>query len=102
MTESNPATPDLSKLFAACWRDDALKSRFLADPRAVLREHGIEVPDQIEVRVTEARDDVLHITLPQPPAGHADLSDDDLAAAAGGSMTSQARQFMRQQMGYGS
>ena len=32
----------LAKLFAACWKDDALKQRFLSDPHAVLAEYGME------------------------------------------------------------
>ena len=31
----------LTDLFAACWKDDALKARFIADPKAVLAERGI-------------------------------------------------------------
>ena len=39
MTEQKNAMP---QLFAACWKDDALKARFMSDPRAVLKEHGLE------------------------------------------------------------
>ena len=38
----------LAQLFAACWKDHALKARFMADPKAVLREHGLELPDGVE------------------------------------------------------
>ena len=33
MTESKHS---LATLFAACWKDEALKARFIADPKAVL------------------------------------------------------------------
>ena len=74
----------LAQLFAACWKDEALKARFMADPKAVMKEHGLDVPDGIDVKVVENADDCVHITLPAPPARPMDLSDDDLQGAAGG------------------
>ena len=74
----------LAQLFAACWKDEALKARLMADPKAVLKEHGLDVPDGIDVKVVENADDCVHITLPAPPAGDGDLSDDELSNAAGG------------------
>jgi hypothetical protein len=81
MTEKRNA---LAKLFAACWKDEALKARFMADPKAVLAEHGINVPDGINVNVVENSDNTVHITMPMAPAGAEDLSDEELATAAGG------------------
>ncbi len=72
----------LARLFAACWKDEALKARFMADPRTVLAEHGMPVPDGMDVKVVENADDCVHITMPAPPSG--DLSDDELEKAAGG------------------
>ena len=76
----------LAELFAACWKDEALKARFMSDPKAVLAEYGMPVPDGIDVKVVENADDCVHITLPAPPAGGTGLSDDDLSNAAGGSL----------------
>ena len=81
MTEKRNA---LAKLFAACWKDEALKARFQSDPKAVLAEHGIDVPDGINVNVVENSDNTVHITMPASPAGAADLSDEELSNAAGG------------------
>ena len=74
----------LAQLFSACCKDEALKARFMAEPRVVLKEHGLDVPDGIDVKVVENADDCVHITLPAPPAGNNDLSDDDLSNATGG------------------
>jgi hypothetical protein len=74
----------LAELFAACWKDDAVKQRFMADPKAVLAEYGMDVPDGMNVNVVENADNTVHITMPAPPSGHQDLSDDELQAAAGG------------------
>ena len=74
----------LADLFAACWKDEALKVRFMADPKAVLAEHGMPVPDGMDVNVVENADQCVHITLPMPPADHQDLSDEELRNVAGG------------------
>ena len=75
----------LADLFAACWKDEALKQRFMADPKAVLAEYGMDVPDGIDVNVVENTDTTVHITMPAPPSGGMDLSDEELSNAAGGS-----------------
>ena len=74
----------LADLFAACWKDEALKQRFMADPKAVLAEYGMDVPDGMDVNVVENTDTTVHITMPAPPSGSMDLSDDELCNAAGG------------------
>jgi hypothetical protein len=74
----------LAELFAACWKDEALKARFMSDPKAVLAEHGIAVPNRMSVNVVENTDNTVHITMPKAPAGDGELSDEELANVAGG------------------
>ena len=86
MTESHTKLADL---IAACWKDEALKQRFMSDPKAVLAEYGMDVPDGMDVNVVENTDNTVHITMPAPPmpappSGGMDLSDDELSNAAGG------------------
>ncbi|MEY3024095.1 MAG: hypothetical protein RJA16_921 [Planctomycetota bacterium] len=83
MTEKKNA---LAHLFAACWKDEALKARFMSDPKSVLKDYGLEVPDGMDVKVVENADDCVYITLPPAPRRNADLSDDELSNAAGGSV----------------
>ena len=83
MTEQNNA---FAELFAACWKDEALKQRFMADPKAVLAERGIDMPDNIDVKVVENSDNTVHITMPMAPIGGNELSDEELSAAAGGAL----------------
>ena len=85
MTEQKNA---LAQLFAACWKDEALKARFMADPKAVLAEYDMPVPDGIDIKVVENADDCVHITLPKKPSD--DLSDEELESAAGGFIRSMA------------
>ena len=81
MTEQRNA---LAQLFAACWKDEALKARFMTDPKAVLAEYGMDVPANINVNVVENTDNTVHITMPPAPAGDGELSDEALKSAAGG------------------
>ena len=74
----------LASLFAACWKDEALKARFMSDPKAVLAEHGMDVPDGMDVKVVENADNCVHITMPAPHSGSMELSDEELSNAAGG------------------
>jgi len=69
---------------ARAWRDAAFKQRLLAEPVATLREAGIGVPDDVQVRVVENSDNVVHLILRAKPTG--DLTDEELdqvAAARG-------------------
>lgn len=54
-------------LIAKAWDDDRLRNRLLSDPRAVLKEHGLEPPQGVEVRVVENTDSVIYLTLPSKP-----------------------------------
>ena len=59
----------------------------MSDPKAVLAEHGIDVPANIDVNVVENSDNTVHITMPAAPAGAADLTDEELGNVAGGECT---------------
>jgi hypothetical protein len=77
----------LAALFAACWKDEALKARLMSDPKAVLAEYDMAFPDGMDVKVVENADNCVHITMPAAPAGHLTLSDEELSNAAGGYAT---------------
>ena len=74
----------LAELFAACWKDEALKARFMTDPKATMAEYGIDVPDGINVKVVENTGNTVHITMPMAPSGFQALSDSELENVAGG------------------
>jgi hypothetical protein len=68
-------------LVARAWTDESLKARLLEDPATVLRENGIEVPFDTEVRVLEDTPAVQHLVLPRSPDG--DLADEELNYSVG-------------------
>jgi hypothetical protein len=70
------------QIVARAWQDESFKRRLLADPAAVLKEEGMELPARVKVKILEDGDQVVHLTLPQKPQG--ELSEQALAEVAGG------------------
>ena len=62
------------------YKDAAYRSRVVKEPRAVLKEFGLEVDESKEVRVWDSNSDLRYMVLPQRPPGTDDLSEDELAA----------------------
>jgi nitrile hydratase alpha subunit len=56
------------------------RSRAVSDPRGVLEEFGVELDDDVEVRVVDSTADVRYLVIPRRPEGTQDLSEDELAA----------------------
>jgi nitrile hydratase len=56
------------------------RSRAVIDPRGVLREFGLELPEDVEVRVWDSTAEVRYLVLPERPAGSEKLSEAELAA----------------------
>lgn len=54
-------------LILTSWQDAEFKANFLADPMQVLKEWGVEIPDGLEVRVTEDTSAVRTLVIPLPP-----------------------------------
>jgi hypothetical protein len=70
------------EIVAQAWADPAFKERLLAEPKAVLGEHGILVPPDRGVRVLEAPEQVVYFVLPPTPRG--ELTDEQLDRVLGG------------------
>jgi len=56
------------------------RSRSVIDPRGVLREFGLDLPPQVEVRVWDSTAEVRYLVLPERPSGTEHLSEEALAA----------------------
>ncbi len=55
------------------------RSRAVADPRSVLREFGVELPPETEVRVWDSTAEIRYLVLPMRPAGTEGWSEERLA-----------------------
>jgi nitrile hydratase len=62
------------------YKSAAYRSRAVIDPRGVLREMGLELPEDVEVRVWDSTAELRYLVLPERPAGTEHLTEDELAA----------------------
>jgi nitrile hydratase subunit alpha len=56
------------------------RSRSVIDPRGVLKEFGLELSDDVEVRVWDSTAELRYLVLPERPAGTEGMSEAELAA----------------------
>jgi nitrile hydratase len=56
------------------------RSRAVLEPRAVLRDFGLELPESVEIRVWDSSSELRYLVLPMRPAGTDGMSEDELAA----------------------
>ena len=56
------------------------RSRAVIDPRGVLREFGLELPEDVEVRVWDSTAELRYLVLPARPAGTEGMGEEALAA----------------------
>ena len=57
----------------------AYRSRAVVDPRGVMREFGLDLSEDIEVRVLDSTADLRYLVLPRRPAGTNGMSETELA-----------------------
>ena len=55
------------------------RARAVAEPRAVLREFGLELPADIEIRVWDSTAEVRYLVVPERPDGTDGWDEDRLA-----------------------
>jgi nitrile hydratase len=55
------------------------RARAVKDPRGVLKEFGIELPDSTRIRIWDSTAEVRYLVLPRRPAGSEQLSESELA-----------------------
>ena len=62
------------------YKSAAYRSRAVSEPRAVLREFGLELPDGVAVTVWDSSSDLRYMVLPERPAGTEAWTEPQLAA----------------------
>ena len=55
------------------------RSRVVSDPRGVLADFGLSLPDEVEIRVWDSTAEIRYLVIPQRPAGTESLSEEELA-----------------------
>ncbi len=62
------------------YKSHPYRSRAVSDPRGVLREFGVELDEDVQVRVVDSTADIRYLVLPARPAGTEGMDEDELAA----------------------
>jgi hypothetical protein len=83
MTAQNDFWMQWSQVVANAWCDEGFKQSLLADPATVLREHGITLPTEVNLRVVEDAPDQMSLVLPAKPTSE-ELSDEELTSVGDG------------------
>jgi nitrile hydratase subunit alpha len=71
---------DVMGLPPTWYKAPAYRSRAVSEPRAVLAEFGLVVPQEREVHVWDSSAELRYMVMPMPPPGAQDLSEDELAS----------------------
>ena len=61
------------------YKSGPYRARTVIDPRGVLREFGVDLPDDVEVRVWDSTAELRYLVLPERPAGTEGMTEDQLA-----------------------
>ena len=61
------------------YKSFAYRSRAVRDPRGLLKEFGLEIPQRVEIRVWDSSSEQRFIVIPQRPAGTEGMSEEELA-----------------------
>jgi nitrile hydratase len=61
------------------YKDTGYRARAVIDPRGVLREFGLELGDDVEVRVWDSTAEIRYLVIPERPPGTEGMSQEDLA-----------------------
>ena len=64
----------------AWYKSNSYRSRLVREPRAVLSEFGVNLADDVDVRVHDSTAELRYMVLPQRPESTDNLSEEDLAA----------------------
>jgi nitrile hydratase len=62
------------------YKDHAYRSRAVIEPRAVLTEFGLNVPESVEVRVWDSSAEQRYLVLPMRPQGTERMGEDELCS----------------------
>ena len=62
------------------YKSYAYRSRVVREPRAVLREFDLDLPDIVEIRVWDSNSDLRYMVLPERPAGTENHTEEQLVS----------------------
>lgn len=63
----------------AWYKSSAYRSRLVREPRVLLAEMGLSLPDSVEIRIWDSVSEIRYLVLPERPADTEDLTETELA-----------------------
>jgi nitrile hydratase subunit alpha len=60
------------------YKAPAYRARMVREPRAVLGEFGLEIPDHVQIRVWDSSSDLRYLVVPQRPPETSGMSEEEL------------------------
>lgn len=63
----------------AWYKEPAYRSRVVKEPRLVLEEFGLVLPDEVEIRVWDSSAEIRYLVIPERPAGTDGMTEEELA-----------------------
>jgi nitrile hydratase len=64
----------------AWYKSEAYRSRVVREPRKVLAEFGVKLPEDADIRVWDSNSEMRYLVVPQRPKGTENMSEAQLAA----------------------
>ena len=80
--DASSAIKNWNKIIRKIWDDPTQKQALLENPRTVLKENGIDIPEKIALHIHENSEEALHFVIPKKPSK--ELSDDFLSHIVAG------------------
>lgn len=72
------------EVITKAWKDPTFKKKLLSDPKSALKEFGIEIPANTNVKVIEDSANTYTFVIPAAPKNVSQLSESELIKVAGG------------------
>ncbi len=65
------------------YKSEPYRARIVREPRAVIREFGLDLGDDVEIRVWDSTSEIRYLVVPERPEGTDGMSEAELAALVG-------------------
>ena len=62
------------------YKSPPYRSRMVREPRVLLREMGLDLPESVEIRIWDSSAEIRYMVLPERPVGTEGKSEAELAA----------------------
>src|SRR6187402_652434 len=80
LLENAPAAIAELGLPPVWYKSAPYRSRAVIDPRGILREFGLQLPEDVEVRVWDSTAELRYLVLPERPVGTETMNEEQLAS----------------------